>query len=309
MQNLPADIKQRRIDQLMLLGSHDSAAYKLDLNHTTPMEKTPILNLLKDLAEIDPLIDQVVKNQTLSQPLSIFEQLEQGIRALDFRFLYNNITQNFYLSHSYATVLMAPVFYEIQAFLNKHPGEFLVIQLENDYEHRESTGPYNAQAIQIVENALDAFLIPVTQNKSINNSMTLENLVRLNQRVLFNFNNKFPSNSTYLWPQSIVNEYWPNGQTVNQSMSIIETYLPELKASAQGFLNLVFFTVTPDPESIFENLFKDSLFTWAAEIYPRAREFIASNLQRLSGLSIVSVDAPSDAYVENVIQWNLQIPS
>lgn len=292
MSQLPNATKQRRIDQIKLLGSHDSGAYKLDLNASTRMEKTPILNLFKDLAEVDPLIFQIVSNLTLSQPLSVFEQLEQGVRAFDFRILYNQTGGEFYLSHSYATVPLEPVLFQIRQFLLEHTGEVLVIQMEDDYEHRQQTSPFNSQAALIVEKALGSFLIPVTPNQ------TLENLVKLNQRVLFGYTK--------------VKEYWPDGQTVNQSLSIIETYLPELEKAGTGFLNLVFFTVTPNTALIFKNLIEDwtganlpdSLLDWAARMNPRAIDFIKSNLQKLDGLNLISVDAPSDAFVAEVISWN-----
>ena len=309
MAKLPEAVKQRRLDQIKLLGTHDSGAYQLDLNASTPMEQTPILDLFKDLAEVDPVAYQVLENLTLSQPLSIFEQLEQGVRALDLRILYNNITQEFYLSHSFATEKLIPVLYKIGYFLSQHPGEILVIVMADDYEHVEQTSPYNSEAAVIIQSAMGDFLIPVSSSGNITDNMTLNDLVAQNQRVLINFENFF-------WPSGVLNQYWPNGQTANESMSVIETYLPEFSKLGQNLLNLVFFTVTPDASSILKNLiadwtgknFPDSLFDWAARMYPRALDFIALNLKKLADLNIISVDAPSDAYVQRVIDWNHNSP-
>ena len=304
MAQLPQSVQQRRFDQIKLLGTHDSGADQLNLNASIPMEQTPILDWFKDLAEIDPIADQVLENLTLSQPLSVFEQLEQGIRALDLRILYNNRTRDFYLSHSFASKKLFPVLCEIAYFLYQHPAELLVISVADDDEHVEQTSPYNSQVSMMIQEVIGNFLIPVSATQTITDNMTLHNLVAQNQRVLVNFKN-------YFWPAAVLVQYWPNGQTVNQSMQVIETYLPKLNIS-KPILNLVFFTVTPDAESILKRLivdwsgknYPDSLFDWAAKIYPLAVHWIGSNVQKLGGLNIISADAPSDEYVQWAIDLN-----
>src|SRR3989338_11679934 len=126
MANLNQSLQDRRLDQIKLLGTHDSAAaLQLLFNETPPMERTPVLDLFKYLAEIDPVAHQIVANLTFAQTLPIIEQLEQGIRALDLRILYDSNSTDFYLCHSYATQKLEPVLEQIADFLSNHSGEVL----------------------------------------------------------------------------------------------------------------------------------------------------------------------------------------
>ncbi|MEI6805475.1 MAG: phosphatidylinositol-specific phospholipase C domain-containing protein [Myxococcaceae bacterium] len=316
MKNLSSIIKQRPLTQIRLPGTHDSSAYQLNLTATTPMEVTTAFDWFKKQAPSYPIISRLLLMLTLAQPLSIIDQLEQGIRAFDFRILYNKDLKEFFLSHSFATVSLDTVLTQIRFFLSKHLGEFLIITMETDSEHVTQTTPYVHAAINQVLSILGKYLIPVTLDKKLNAAMTLENLVNINQRVLFIFTDWKQSHYAHVWPSGVFVEYWPNGQNVSESMSKISEYLPQLETPQSQYLNSVFFTVTPTQNSVIAGVIggpvfgcKDprSLFDWANLMNPVALDFIDSNLTHLSGLNVVRADAPSDEYVQRVISLNEQV--
>ena len=48
MSKLPCSIQKHRLDQIKILGTHDSgAALHLQLNNTPPMQETPVLELFQ----------------------------------------------------------------------------------------------------------------------------------------------------------------------------------------------------------------------------------------------------------------------
>ncbi len=312
MQNLPDTVKARPMTQLKLLGSHDSGAYRLNLTATPPMEETPMMDWVVDIARDNPEANQVLRQVTLAQRLNISEQLQQGIRALDLRILYNSDVQEFFMSHSMATDTLSSGLAQIRQFMTEHPGELIVIQMQDDAEHGEMTAPHNHEAISMVHAALGQFLIPVTQNRTLNSTMTLGTLVKSNKRILFSFLDRLSRKYGDIWSSSVINTSWPNGQTVNESLSTIQTYLPALRHAKNTLLNLVFFTITPTKDSIIAGVIgealcggvADSLFEWASQINAASMAFISQNLSLLKGLNIISIDNPSDGDVEQAIAWN-----
>lgn len=312
MQNLSTLVKQRPVTQLKLPGSHDSGAFELNLTATTNMEKTTLFNWFKKQAESSDLIAQLLGKLILTQPLSIIEQLEQGIRAFDFRILYNKPLQEFFLSHSFATIFMNTALGQIQSFLSKHPGEVILIQMESDSEHVLETDPYADQAIAQVQSILGDYLIPVSANQALNDTMTLQSFVDSNKRILFSYTDFQKSNYSHIWSEGVINKHWPNGQTVEEAMSTIQTYLPVLQMPTHEFLNVIYFVVTQDQNSVLAGLIAQafncgiplSLLDWAEQINPVALDFMNANKANLPGAHIIYADAPSDNYIQQVINLN-----
>ena len=240
----------------------------------------------------------MIAKLTLAQKVSIYEQLEQGVRALDLRVFYHEGQHKFYLSHSFATVPWEVVAKDIQDFLLQHPGEILLIELQNDAEHMRKTAPHNLKLLKLVEQAWGHWLITDT-------SKTIQDLVALDKRILLVFRESSAG-------REIVHEYWPNETNPGGSMSKIMSYLPELKIGQPGVFNLVFFTVTPDTGSIISNTISSwfgtsdpaSLFDYAEAMKQPTLDFMKVHAGELSGLEIISVDVPSDELVTQVLERN-----
>lgn len=315
MQNLPDSIKQRPLNQLTLPGTHDSASYQLDVNASIPMEKTMGLNFFFQGQMLDDwLIRRFLEELTLTQSLNILEQLEQGIRAFDFRILYNDQVQEFFMSHSFSTVPVSLVLSQIRDFLLQHSHEIIVIQMNNDQEHVQKTSPKNNEAVSMVRAVLGDLLIPVRQQNALNATFTLQSLISSQKRVLFSFLGELSETYDNIWPGSAILNYWPNKAEPQRSLQNIETYLPTLQNSTGDFLNLIFFTVTPNQDSVLENLLYSAVncqFIGALFDLGRSMNNISSKLMNSAGaalgnLNIVSVDVPSDDYVRQIVHLNLK---
>src|SRR3989338_10515056 len=249
MQNLPDSVKQRPLSQLKLPGTHDSSAYMLNMTASIPMELKPDFNFFLNPYYLgENLAKSLAEAMTLTQKYTVFEQLEQGVRDFDFRIFYHPQYQEFYMSHSFATVPMLVVLNHIRQFMLDHPGEVLVIEMNDDKEHIGVTLPRNDDAIQVVRTVLGDWLIPV------NNSLNLAELVISQKRILFTFLGNLRSDYDDIWSNSTVMDYWPNKPDAEESLQNIENYLPALLPPNNTFLNLIFFTVTPDQNSTLDNI-------------------------------------------------------
>ena len=322
MSNLPPSVQDRNIKRLLVLGSHDTGAQApLNFEATPPCEHTKFFNIANDLAKSKltaPLIVPILNNLTITQPLSVFEQLEQGTRAFDLRITWSNITNKLYLSHSFVAQPLEDSLAMMQQFLVAHPGEILFIEAEYDYEHQTQTAPHVDEILALFYKYLGVYLNPQCNHISALANMTLKNVVASNKRVILGFSESFneAANPSICNGGRIFQNYWPNGQNSTMSINRIKNYLATHNLSNDELtVNLIFFTVTDDTASIIEDVLQDIFKThhfiglkeWSANIRPLAWQVLQNyvEVQKRSGLSIISVDWATDEYVQKVINWNL----
>ena len=353
MGELPLSVRSLPLWDVILPASHDSAAHTLNFS-ATPSIRGPgkeVFQVLLDLARdqrTSALVAGPIEALTVTQPLSIAAQLEQGVRALDFRVLYNRTSGSFFFSHTYAAVDMRSGLDALAAFLRRHPTEVLVVQLSADYQHRPQVLPLLDHVLGNVTEALGEWLMPFNASADFAaEGMSLERLASNDRRVLFVCGESFNATAPYgpwVWPSGTVTSFWPNAQTVNASMSRIVEYLNgtsqhdagalgtphDATALARGYppnrrlaipvnntnqLNLVFFTLTPDVQSIVADVLEHlgnltnmtSLRDYADWMRPPTEAALETFVGRMNRpLHLVSVDWPTDDLVGLVIGLNLR---
>lgn len=104
------------VSQISLPGTHDAGAYPADSG-------SGITNFFTDLF-------------AQTQELGIIEQLDAGVRVLDFRPKYRPSYNDFNIAHGAATYMNRTfdiVMDEMIKWLAKHPTEFIIILLKNEY--------------------------------------------------------------------------------------------------------------------------------------------------------------------------------
>lgn len=104
------------VSQISLPGTHDAGAYPAD-------SESGITNFFTDLF-------------AQTQEMGIIEQLDAGVRVLDFRPKYRPDYNDFNIAHGAATYMNRTfdiVMDEMIKWLAKHPTEFIIILLKNEY--------------------------------------------------------------------------------------------------------------------------------------------------------------------------------
>lgn len=137
------------LNQLCLPGTHDSASYTLNILPTLPDNVT-----LQRLCRWVPFVYPVVKKWTRTQDMTIFQQLQAGIRYLDIRVSY--LDGMYWCSHTIATVPLQSVLQDIYAFVSgaKQKGEVILCNMSLDFANRASMqqGPQLAGLWDLVHN-------------------------------------------------------------------------------------------------------------------------------------------------------------
>lgn len=96
----------------MVIGTHDSCAYKLDFN-TGFWKWNNKYEILRKLSFI-PFIKNKIKNLTLCQEFNIYHQLTMGCRALDIRVSYKNGI--FYTNHTFCCGTLDEMMQQVKLF-------------------------------------------------------------------------------------------------------------------------------------------------------------------------------------------------
>ncbi|NXJ76224.1 PLCX1 protein, partial [Trogon melanurus] len=112
-------------------GSHDTMTYCLDKRSVNGNES----KLLKYLNKWLPcIVRPIIMKWSTTQELTVTEQLEAGVRYLDFRIAHkaNDPSVNLYFVHMfYTTVTVQDTLWQILRWLETHPREVVILACRN----------------------------------------------------------------------------------------------------------------------------------------------------------------------------------
>ncbi|NXS75473.1 PLCX1 protein, partial [Pandion haliaetus] len=113
-------------------GSHDTMTYCLDKNSGVSGNE---LKLVKFLNKCMPcIVHPIIMKWSTTQVLTVTEQLEAGVRYLDFRIAHkaNDPSLNLYFVHMvYTAVTVQDILWEVLRWLETHPQEVVILACRN----------------------------------------------------------------------------------------------------------------------------------------------------------------------------------
>lgn len=188
----------------MIIGSHDSTAYTLDMSQSF-WASTSKWNILRKLTYICCLIKAHIFNLTLTQKHTITEQLNLGVRALDIRVTRNS--NGFFCAHTFATISIDKLFNEIYM---ANTTETIHVFIRHDYESLHAMIGYEQDFVDFVETLLVGLdhvnvyydKVPATHTGRVTNFQG-NKIVWLNSQSVDEFVEKF--HRTKLTPKSLLN--------------------------------------------------------------------------------------------------------
>src|SRR3990167_133211 len=131
MSQIPND---RIFNQLMIPGTHDSGTYAITKDSKfslSPDDALPIW--VEAISNILPpsLVQAITANWSKTQPKSITDQLNAGIRYFDCRVDLFPTDNHFYLSHTLLGVPLADALQQVQEFVAQHPSEIILLDMNH----------------------------------------------------------------------------------------------------------------------------------------------------------------------------------
>ena len=319
MSHLSESNKGKKINELLLPGTHDSGAYQLNLRYriNTSFSYT-IFNLL---GRICPCVRKILSSWVLTQDRTIYQQLEDGIRFLDLRITYRHSDQRFYVSHTYSCIPLEEALKDIKSFMNKHAEEALVISLSRDWTHRQGMENQEGNALlSSVSKELKSFLCNNPGNSRFGEDMTLKEMTRSGKRIVCYYDGPHTPTRAFdfIWNGSNIHSYWTETLSVEEKKECLlnsTKNLARIPKNNKDF-NVLCFTLTPSAQDVRSDVFHrvthpfeegNNLENLAFKINQIMPSFLTENASLLKNVNVITSDFPNSDFVPNIIAVNDRI--
>ncbi|XP_057575160.1 PI-PLC X domain-containing protein 1 [Hippopotamus amphibius kiboko] len=230
------------LHHLSLPGSHDTMTYCLN-------KKSPIAHneswMLRLLSKVLPCVTRpVVLKWSVTQVLTVTEQLDAGVRYLDLRIAHmvEGSEKNLHFVHMvYTTALVEDTLTEISEWLENHPREVVILACRNFERMTEELHEY---LVTCIKNIFGDMLCPRGEVP------TLRQLWSRGQQVLVSYEEEASvSRHPQLWPAI---PYWWGNQVKPQDLV---RYLERMKSCGRpGGLFVAGINLTENLEYVLVHL-------------------------------------------------------
>lgn len=110
-----------------MLGAHD--AFTSDMSILSPVDELSAESI--QTGAVGLLIKGFSFRQSKTQSSDVTALLNAGVRYFDIRLTYNESTEQWMTSHTYFSTPFIDVLNDINTFLDSHPGEFLILDIQH----------------------------------------------------------------------------------------------------------------------------------------------------------------------------------
>ena len=229
--NLYKKLKNKKINKIILPGTHDSGAYQIMTTKTFFSDDLrgdqKKYNYFRLAAKVLPPVYLIVKHWTITQNKNIYDQLMFGIRSFDLRIFWSQYKKNWYIGHSIAVNTYKKVISDFIRFLKSHKNEFVIIQIKRDFENRHTVNK-KVEAFWKYNKSFKEFYKLIWFSKKI---PTYEDLINSGKRIIMIIHSNLKTdNKIYNTDKLFVldNEYvskWPNTNVLQNSVDAQKRWL------------------------------------------------------------------------------------
>ncbi|XP_008327617.1 PI-PLC X domain-containing protein 1 [Cynoglossus semilaevis] len=214
MSLLPPPLWDTPLFNLAIPGSHNSATYSLDLDHSSPVDLTQPDLLQKLDKYLKPVIRPFVYKWAVAQELTMAQQLDSGVRYFDLRVAHrpNDMTSDLYFYHGvYTIVTVQTVLMEICQWLDLHPTEVLILS----FSHFLCLSPeLHCLLISTICRIFTHKLCPTTA------PLTLRSLWSHRFQVIVSYQHGLASGHSHLWTH--IPYWWANKSRADHLIQELE---------------------------------------------------------------------------------------
>lgn len=235
-------IESKNLSQITIPGSYVSGSYAINKNSEICrgelISNSNNAQLYKLLTDSESFNNKQIANSFITTKHSISKQLERGIRYFDLPLCAQKdqiFTSNIYTGDTFDNINK-----QIISFLNKHPYEIIIIDLDNNLW--DENGKMSSQNINLVyQNIIDTYGNLIIK-KSNTHSFNIGNIMKQSARVFIITNNPLLYKYNEIWHKDqlfveISSKHWATIKKLTNLQIALET-IPELESENK-------FTITP----------------------------------------------------------------
>lgn len=131
MENLPNEKQLCPLKDLVIPGSHDSGTFFLDQNMEIGPDESPTIQTMGSV--FGRIAKSVVYSWSVTQSMTIYEQLLSGIRYLDLRVAYRAESKQLHILHGLYGWTIDQVLEEVNRFVANFPKEIIILDFNHFY--------------------------------------------------------------------------------------------------------------------------------------------------------------------------------
>jgi hypothetical protein len=201
MSQIPND---RILNQIIIPGTHDSGSFGITKNSLFSLSKdNPLPIWVELISNIFPhsIVRAISAGWSKTQPNSITQQLNDGIRYLDLRVcLYQS---HFYLCHAQLSLRLNKALKQIHSFAKNNPSEIILVDINHVNGITNSIQENNL--VILIQHYLGADAIPNTYH--VTDSIGTLRASKHNVIIFMDSQNNIANS---FWPESNIHSPWPN---------------------------------------------------------------------------------------------------
>jgi len=282
MGKLPHWMKEKKLSDLIIPGSHDSGAWYLDVNGPLAPDQPSTYQFLK----------KTVHKWSVTQDLDFVKQLQSGVRYFDIRIAPHPSEGSLHIVHGLYGKEISEQLRKINDFLTEHPLEVVIL----DFNHLlgfEKTDHSNL--LNMIMHCFNSKLAKRHENLQ---NLSLNYLNDNNLQVVVFYNH--PNTCNFVWENHWINSPWPNVQDTPSLFNFLQTALTLTHSTfivSQGVL-------TPNISTILLH-FRSTLKSWESNVEKDVLHWIQNLLHRyMRNLNIIIVDFITPTFCEHIIKYN-----
>ena len=237
-------IQQRRLSDIFIPGSHDSATYRLEQKFGKNQDMTSKLNVLRYFL-VGFAVTKIAEKWAKAQDLSIYDQLLNGVRYLDLRIIFRDSKKKFYTVHGLYGPSLDSILQQIARFLTEHPKEILIIQV-GDLGYMPKGKNSHIDLVNQLRQSLGQWLVP---NNSVALNKSIQELWKTNQRIVLIYNDSLVATEPDLFPRKFINSYWANSDNPRDLKTSLDGNLKN-RGQQDGVFYVIQAQMTPGTETI-----------------------------------------------------------
>ncbi len=273
------------LNNITLPGTHNSACSKINLDF--------IYNI--------PIISNVIKNWTLNQNLSIYEQLVSGVRMLDIDVSY--INNRFYTSHTFIIDELEDLINQLQQFNEEYGDIYVVKFICRDNINNEKAN----ELANIINNVFHNKIIYPKYYPNILN-MPLSTFIDINENMIIYMdyqNHMFYNTNLFVYSS------WTNDNIITNSIcnnTEVINQMSGLKNVNNNVLMDFNWILTPTYNEVLYGTFcccdYYDIKTWIKTFNLLFFEFYNKNKVKFDNINVISFDFIHKELIDNIINLN-----
>ena len=241
MEKLP---NEKKLKDLVIPGSHDSGTFSLDKNMEIGPDEP---NLIRKFGK---LVKPVVYNWSVTQSMTIYEQLRSGIRYLDLRVAYRTADKNSEIRvlHGLFGWTIDQVLDEVNRFVANYPKEIVILDFNHFYKMDQAA--HETLADTLLASFSEIFRAPGADGPNV----TLQEMWGNEEKVIIIYHD-YDVVDTYpcFWPPHLICSPWPNTDDTNQLLEILNKQ-SEASSVSEDALQVTQALLTPQNLTIVKHV-------------------------------------------------------